>query len=263
VNAELRPASSLSLAELTALFNAGYEGYVVPMRLHDETALQWMVESFDIDLDASRVAFRDGEPVGFANLAIRGDEAWVGGVGVVPAARRQGIAETLMRALHDEARARGIARVWLEVIEQNEAAYRLYEKLDYELARWVEVWRLPQVEAQVTARDVPVERAQERIHELRTEREPWQRADATVAHFADARGLETDDGTAIFRVGQAVQVVQIAGEAGELLQNIRSHGDVILINLPAGDPVGDALSKLGGSVSVRQREMVLELPAQG
>jgi hypothetical protein len=79
---ELLPASSLSHVEFTALFNAGYEDYVIPFR-HDEATVRWVVDVFDIDLDASRVAARDGEPVGFANLALRGDEAWVGGVGVV------------------------------------------------------------------------------------------------------------------------------------------------------------------------------------
>ena len=101
-----------------------------------------MIDWFDLDVDASRVALRDGEPVGFGNLGLRGDEAWIGGVGVVTSARRQGIGELLMEALHDEAAARGVKQVWLEVIEQNDAAYRLYEKLGYDLVRWVEVWTL-------------------------------------------------------------------------------------------------------------------------
>ena len=101
-----------------------------------------MIDWFDLDVDASRVALRDGEPVGFGNLGLRGDEAWIGGVGVVTSARRQGIGELLMEALHDEAAARGVKNVWLEVIEQNDAAYRLYEKLGYDLVRWVEVWTL-------------------------------------------------------------------------------------------------------------------------
>ena len=46
--------------------------------------------AFDIDREASRVALRDGELVGLANLAVRGSDAWIGGVGVVPAERRRG-----------------------------------------------------------------------------------------------------------------------------------------------------------------------------
>jgi hypothetical protein len=54
---DLRPASSLPLDELAALFNAGYEGYVIPFRL-DEAALGSMITVFDIDRDASVVASR-------------------------------------------------------------------------------------------------------------------------------------------------------------------------------------------------------------
>jgi hypothetical protein len=218
-----------------------------------------MIDSFDIDRDASRVAVRNGEPVGFANLAIRGDEAWVGGVGVVPAARRQGIGEVLMRALHDEARARNVTRVWLEVIEENESAFRLYEKLGYDVVRGLEVWSLPRGSEPGKAREVPAEQAHARVCELRTTREPWQRDDTTLAKFTDGKGLETDDGAAVFRVTGTVQIGQIAGAARDLLQTVRTHGDTILLNLPAGDPAADAFRELGGEVRIRQREMVLEL----
>jgi len=261
LSVELQPATALSLAEQTELFNAGYEEYVIPMRLNDETALRWMIDSFDIDRDASRIAVRDGERLGFANLAIRGDEAWVGGVGVVPGARRQGVGELLMRALHDEARARGIARIWLEVIEQNDGAFRLYEKLGYDVVRPLEVWTIPKRDEteDSSTREVPVERAQARVRELRATREPWQRADATVANFADALGIESAEGAAVFRVKGAVQLVQIAGSARELVETVCSHGDTILLNLPTDDPAADALPGLGGGVMLRQREMVLEL----
>lgn len=108
-----------------------------------------------------------------------------------------------------------------------------------------------------------MEQAHARIRELRTEREPWQRSDATLAHYADARGIATDGGAAIFRLAGAAQIVQIAGKPRELLQSVRSYGNVVMLNLPASDPVGDAMRELGGSVSVRQREMVLDLANRG
>jgi GNAT superfamily N-acetyltransferase len=261
VSVELRSARSLSLSERVVLFNAAYEDYVIPFRL-DEGALEGMIDWFDLDVDASRVALRAGEPVGFGNLGLRGDEAWIGGVGVVASARRQGIAELLMQVLHDEAAARGVTKVWLEVMEHNAAAYRLYEKLGYDLARWVEVWTLP-TELPGPSLEVPVEQAHARIRELRTEREPWQRSDATLAHYGDARGVEADEGAAIFRVAGAAQVVQIAGEPRELLRAVRSYGNVVMLNVPEGDPVGDAMRELGGSVTVRQREMVLDVAGRG
>jgi GNAT superfamily N-acetyltransferase len=257
VTVTLHPASSLSPAELTALFNAGYEGYVIPFHL-DESAFRWMVDSFDIDLDASRVASRDGEPAGFANLALRGDQAWIGGVGVVAAARRQGLGEQLMRALHDEARRRGVTRVWLEVIDQNEGAFRLYEKLGYEVVREVEVWTLSAATPAGSARDVCPAEAHARVRDLRPGREPWQRADETVEHLDDLRGIETDAGAAVFRVTGVVQLLQIAGaDSEELLRTLRRNGTVRVLNLPADDPAADAFRALGGSVIVRQHEMVL------
>lgn len=263
MNVELRPARLLSPAERVDIFNAAYEGYVIPFQL-DEATLDVMTRVFDLDLDASKIAFHDGEPVGLGNLALRGADAWIGGVGVVTSARRNGIGEILMRALHQEAAARGVTRVWLEVIEQNEAAYRLYDKLGYETVRDVEVWSLPAGAEESPAREVPTAQARARIHELRRTREPWQRADATLTHYDDLRGLETDAGATLFRISRVVQIQQIAGDDPDaLLRTLRGHGTVTVLNLPADDPAADSLRALGGTASVRQHEMVLDLRGQG
>jgi ribosomal protein S18 acetylase RimI-like enzyme len=260
VTLELRPSATLAPAALAALFTAAYEGYVLPMQITEEQLLS-MVDAFDIRLDDSRVASVDGDDVGLANLAVRGEEAWIGGIGVVPSARRRGIAEALMDAVHEVARGLGVRRVWLEVIEQNESAYRLYEKLGYEVARKVEVWSLPQAEGAALARKVDPDAARTRIRELRTGREPWQRADATLAHYEDMRGLETDGGAALFRsAGGGSSLLQIAGDAPEaLLQTLRGDGPVTMLNLPVDDPAAAAFGTLGGHVVVRQREMSFHL----
>ena len=86
---ELRSASSFSDDELADLFTAAYEGYHVPFVV-DADALRFLTVTFDLDREASHVAVREGEPVGLANLGLRGTEGWIGGVGVVPAERRRG-----------------------------------------------------------------------------------------------------------------------------------------------------------------------------
>jgi ribosomal protein S18 acetylase RimI-like enzyme len=263
VNIELRPASFLSPAERVDLFNAAYEGYVIPFRL-DEATLHLMTEAFDLDLDASRIAFRDGDAVGLGNLGLRDDQAWIGGVGVIATARRQGIGEALMHALHDEAAARGVTSVWLEVIEQNESAFRLYDKLGYRVVREVEVWSLSGEVSDGTAREVSAVQARSRVRDLRRAREPWQRADATLDHYDDVRGLETESGAVLFRVSGVVQLLQIAGDDSEdLVRTSRGHGTVSVLNLPADDPAAAALRTLGATPTVRQREMVLDLPTRG
>jgi ribosomal protein S18 acetylase RimI-like enzyme len=259
VTIELRSARSLSPGERAELFNAAYEGYLIPFHV-DEATLTLMDDAFDLDLDASRVAFRDETPVGLGNLGVRDEDAWIGGVGVVPAARRSGVGESLMRALHAQARQRGVTRVWLEVIVENTGALALYEKLGYRTVRDVEVWSLPAAgEGDSPAREVTAPEAHARIRELRTGREPWQRADETVDNYGDARGLETDDGAALFRGGGAVQLLQLAGGAEPLLRWLRKLGTVNVLNLPEDDPTAVVLRELGGSVRIRQHEMLLEL----
>jgi GNAT superfamily N-acetyltransferase len=256
---EIRSARSLAPGERADLFNAAYEGYLLPFHV-DVATLELMDGTFDLDLDASRIAFRDGEPAGLGNLGVRGEDAWIGGVGVVAAARRSGVGEALMRALHEQARERGVRRVWLEVIVENSGAFALYEKLGYRTVRDVEVWSLPAGEDDVPAvREIPATEAHTRIRELRSEREPWQRADETIANYGDARGLATDDAAALFRAGAAVQLLQLAGEPEPLLRFLRRLGTVSVLNLPEDDPAAPALRSLGATVVVRQHEMLLEL----
>jgi GNAT superfamily N-acetyltransferase len=243
------------VGERAELFTAAYEGYVVPMRI-DEASLAWMEEKFDFDLDASRIAYRDGEPAGLANLAVRGRDAWIGGVGVVASARRAGLGEALMRAVHEEARTRGVQRVWLEVIVENSGAFALYEKLGYELVQDVEVWTLPAAEGEHAGREVPVSEVKAQLPERR---EPWQRADGTLSHYDDVRGLVTESGAMLFCVRSSAQLQQYTGEPEPLLRALRTFGDVSVLNLPADDPAAAVLRELGGSVTVRQHEMLLEL----
>lgn len=215
-----------------------------------------MDDAFDLDLDASRIAYRGGEPVGLGNLGLRCEEAWIGGIGVVSEARRSGVGEALMLALHEQARERGVRRVWLEVILENTAALALYEKLGYTHAQDVEVWMLPGADGAHTGREVSVAEVREQLPE---QHEPWQRADGTLDHYEDVRGLVTDTGAMLFCVRSSAQLQRYTGEPEPLLQALRTYGDGYVLNLPVDDPAASVLSDLGGSVAVRQHEMLLEL----
>jgi len=102
------------------------------------------------------------------------------------------------------------------------------------------------------------------VRELRHAHEPWQRADATIDHYDDVRGVETESGAALFRVSSVVQLLQIAGDdSEELVRTLRGHGTVSVLNLPADDPAADSLRTLGATPTVRQREMVLNIQPRG
>ena len=73
----------------------------------------------------------DEAPVGFALLRLVADEAELLSLGVVPERRREGIAQRLMAACYDRCRAGGIARLHLEVAEDNGVARQLYARCGY------------------------------------------------------------------------------------------------------------------------------------
>jgi GNAT superfamily N-acetyltransferase len=229
-------SDTFSYAELAELFTRGYEGYFVPMHF-DAPTLAYMVDAWDIDLSRSRVA--PGE--GLCNLAVRGHRGWIGGIAVVPEARRRGVGRALMEAVLELAPP----TVLLEVIEENEPAIRLYETLGFERTRVLEVWRVddpPLVEARSVD---PVPLGQ---HGL-----PWQREDASLP--ADYERIEVDDGSMLFR---GATIFQLEARDEDAAAALLSRGTTLnYVNVAEGDVAIGALRRLGGELRLKQFEMVL------
>jgi predicted N-acetyltransferase YhbS len=224
----------------------------------------------DFDLALSRIALKEGAPVGIGVVAVRGAEGWIGGLGVVASERRRGVGRMLMDATLDAARAAGIRGVSLEVLEGNAAAVALYEQLGFERTRMLEVWSLASDVDVANVEPDSVSNAAEWIRANRRAPEPWQRADRSVENLA--RGGTSVEavsvpgrGAALFRVSDEVaSVLQLAARdddtAAELLAAVRRRGRSLrFVNVPEGDPASDALRKLGGDLEVRQLELALAL----
>jgi ribosomal protein S18 acetylase RimI-like enzyme len=266
VAVELRRAEELSLASLAELFTASYEGYVVPFAV-DEATLSSMVDAFDIDLGRSLVALDGDVPVGLANLGLRGESAWVGGVGVVPARRGEGLGEQLMQGVADRAREAGARVLALEVIVGNDRARSLYEKLGFATRRELEVLALAADGGGGEAEPLPVDTARSLIAARRDFQEPWQRAGETLDNLARRdpllQALVSGDAAAIFRVTDGrVGLLQAAGSESGLVRlagALRGFGTVTAANYPAGGPVSTALLDAGAEVTLTQYEMALAL----
>ncbi|GEN08634.1 Acetyltransferase (GNAT) family protein [Myxococcus fulvus] len=131
---DLVPASEWSFLSLSTLFARAFEGYFVPVPDAPQ-AFDARVRSEHISLTESRVARVGGEAVGLVLMARRGNVSRVAGMGIVPSRRGQGLGGEMLRPLLESARARGDARMVLEVIEQNAPAVKLYERLGFRRMR--------------------------------------------------------------------------------------------------------------------------------
>lgn len=259
---ELVPASTLDHPRLAALFTACYEGYPVPVHVNEAT-LDFMVDSSSLDLGRSRIAVLDGEPVGVALLGVRRPRGWIGGLGVVSPARRHGAGLALMEAVLAEAWAAGLREVSLEVLEGNEAAISLYERLGFARNRMLEVWSWAGDPPPSAAVPAEVGEAQAWIRAHRSVHEPWQRADESLVRMAPTDALSIEGGAALLRAGSGrVSVLQLAAEsdgaATDLLAAARALGELHFLNVPEGDAASVALGKLGGTIDMRQHELVLQ-----
>jgi GNAT superfamily N-acetyltransferase len=258
---ELRRSTELSRPQLAEVFTAAYEGYSVPFQV-DEPRLAQMVDAFDIDLDRSLVAWEGERAIGLANLGVRGERTWLGGVGVVLDHRRRGIGEQLTRRLMDNARSAGAREMVLEVIVENTPAIALYEKLGFRTLRRVEVLALAAAGGDLAEELEPAD-ARRRIAAARTEAEPWQREDATVDNLDGVCALAAGGATAVYRMeGDRVNLLQAAGEGDDLarlLAALRARGSIFALNYPADSVVATALRDAGAAVPVRQLEMVAGL----
>lgn len=279
MSVRIAPAATLPHAERAALWTGAFSDYFTPGAFTAES-LAAFEKAFDLDREGSRVAFEDDRPVAFAMLGIRGTRGWVGGMGVIPAARRRGHGESVMRAVIDAARERGLASLGLEVLVQNTPAIPLYEALGFRTLRKLEVWdRAADAAApappSAPARAIAIDEAAARLGAERLARAPWQRDLAAArAAFPDLRALASADGRtiAIFRTSlERAGIVEVGAAPGtSAAARERGLDDVLgtifhaplaarLLNLPEGDEAGAALARAGLAVSHRQWEMELTL----
>jgi ribosomal protein S18 acetylase RimI-like enzyme len=137
------PASTYNFAELADIYNQTRVDYIVPMPMNAKR-MEVYVSSYDIDLDASIVAFdADGEMAGVGMLGRRGSRAWITRLGVLPYRRGHQLGRFLMETLIAQAVRGGARLIQLEVIKGNTPAYRLFLKLGFKETRELLVIRRP------------------------------------------------------------------------------------------------------------------------
>jgi len=208
------PLTEVPLAEACAALDAGYEGYVVPVRF-DPPALVRRMLAEHIDLAASHLILApDGGTAGILLVARRGRDARIAAVGIVPALRGAGLGAAAIALAIAEAEARGDARLLLEVISSNAAAIATYRRAGFVDRRSLVGYAHDPVAPAEAA--LPVEPAAPAgilplLHAAWPGDPSWQTAPLSfVAATAPVTALRTPD-------GEAAALVDASGETARLL----------------------------------------------
>lgn len=184
---ELKPADKVDFGDYVNAFNHAYHGYYIPIILN-RASLKAIIRRDSIDLKAS-VAAMDGERIiGIGMLAIREGIGWIGGIGVIPAYRRQGVARQMMQYLIHSASQRHLSHLHLEVFGQNSGAIQLYSSLGFQNERRLLILQRPPIPIQsilgykTTQRDALYALSfYDQFHDVPN---PWQRSHQALLDLA-------------------------------------------------------------------------------
>ena len=204
-----RPASDSPLPDLVKLLNLGFENYLVPIQFGLSQFLT-MVRKDSIDLTSSRILLADGEPSGVALIARRGWTSRLAAMGISQQMRGKGAGSWFMEKLIDEALERGDHEMVLEVIEQNEAAVRLYQKYGFQtMRRLVGFTRTDGMETSTAdLQEIDLRTAGSLISQHGSPDLPWQLSAETIAHLnPPARAYRKGQSYAVISNPDAEQVV--------------------------------------------------------
>ncbi|MGS4347270.1 GNAT family N-acetyltransferase [Myroides odoratus] len=124
--------------EIVAVLNASFADYIVPLQLTLEQ-LEFKIAAENIQLDLSVGLVEDDRLVGFMLHAINTVDgkltAYNAATGVIPSHRGQGLVGKMYEFLLQRLQPLKVEQLVLEVIENNHAAIRAYEKMEYHMAR--------------------------------------------------------------------------------------------------------------------------------
>ena len=220
---EVIPAHDLPLAEQAEIFTQAFVGYVGGSFAMDAAGLARFILSQGADLCYSRFVRTDAGLAGFGYINRTGNFSRLAGMGVLPGARRAGIARALLLHLLDEARARREQAMMLEVIEQNPAAHALYAREGFREMGRLFSWRRG-AQAKVTSaifqalEEISLVEATQLPGALEYPDLPWAISRHAIAKMAVGRAFRGGNGVVVIGDTKAspVRVHALSSTGGNL-----------------------------------------------
>lgn len=280
---EYCPIAAINFHDFTRAFNRAYRDYHVPIIMTAD-AFQALIARDDLDLHASVAALDGNTIIGTGLLGIRSDQGWIGGMGVIPERRRQGIGREMMRYLIDRARERGLSTLYLEVIEANHGAHALYRQLGFVDTRMLHIMSrkpqaMPDIHAALSVSETGAAEVLKYYPAFHDTPNCWQRDHRSLTGLAShAQGIaaQSTNGVIGYALGwfepYDVRIADLATAPGcetsrptiaaALLDYLhrqypRAVGSVY--NVAEDDPAFPAYQRAGYTTDYRQIEMRLPL----
>ncbi|MCQ3936409.1 MAG: GNAT family N-acetyltransferase [Chloroflexi bacterium] len=181
-----------------------------------------MLRRDGVDLTASRVLMKDDEPVGLALIARRGWVSRLAAMGITSNARSGGVGTWAMQSLIEEAKARGEKEMVLEVIEQNTAGVKLYEKVGFTKVRRLVGYKLenPQIESDEQLEEIDIRDLARQVTYHGMKDLPWQLSGTTIMqHTPPSRAFRLNDAYCLISNPEATDI-----SISSVLVKARSRG---------------------------------------
>jgi len=242
---------------------AAFSDYIVPLQ-PDADTFKAALSSRGFDPKASFVAVDDDEIVGFWNVATRNTERYLIGSGTRIGHRGQGLASRLGMAAIRAAETAGIESFWLEVIEGNAGAERLYRKLGFDVTRKLDCYRLDHPSPDPSSCKLSdFGTVANAIQRYSTWAPTWQNATETISG-AQPMSFLHENGGAIIGAGGLVHQIAASDPSAleDLLAAAATAGPLTLVNVDSADSaLCSLLRELGARRFIVQSEMRLSLPS--
>lgn len=263
--------TEVGFAQLTETFNLAFSDYDIPISMTvDQLALSLATVGYRAE---DSIGLFDGDELaGFIFIGRDGTLAYDAGTGIIPAYRGKGYAHLMLEAAITLLQERGCSAFYLEVLESNSRAQRLYERHGFVQERLLSCFygKREEVEAQPTQLIVG-QPSTEPFEQINPFRPSWQnsnrsinRGECTIAPLMDARGPV---GVAAFNTpaGSIAQIIiderkrttSILKEAIIACARASASSQMRMINVDSNDHLLiEALTEAGFQLFATQSEMV-------
>ncbi|WP_214774056.1 GNAT family N-acetyltransferase [Exiguobacterium sp. s37] len=213
------------IQDLYRAFMSGFSDYIIPFQFDEQTFEDVFLVRDQNQPSRSIVAY-DGEiPVGVVLSGIAHlDSGWqtrCGGLAVAPHVRKAGVATELMRRFEEAA----VGNRLLEVIQGNDAAVSLYERLGYETTREILYFQAVSLETNADMTSEPIQTLFDELYPAASHVPIWQRDVRVTQQAAELVKVVEGDriGFLLYRDHVLLDVFGQAEEAEWLLRAAASR----------------------------------------